>query len=78
MSTKNRGVVVDDQLSDDLSHIVREQTPKVAEDFPEGSFQRLFWEHQKEALHKIPRQTRWHPMMIRWCLNINLKSSGAY
>ena len=43
---KNRGVVVDDQLSDDLSHLVREQTPKVAEEFPAGSFQRLFWEHQ--------------------------------
>ena len=78
MSVRNQGVVVDDQLSNYLSHIVNEQSPKVVEEFPEGSFKRLFWEHQKKALNKNPRQMRWHPTMIKWCLNIKLKSSGAY
>ena len=77
-SIKDHGVVVDNQLSSDLSHIIREQTPKVIEEFPDGSFQRLFWEHQKESLQKNPRQMRWHPTMIKWCLSIKLKSSGAY
>ncbi len=24
------------------------------------------------------KQMRWHPMMIRWCLNLKLLSSSAY
>ena len=24
------------------------------------------------------RQMRWHPLMIKWCLNINLRSTAAY
>ncbi len=32
---------------------------------PEGSFLRIFWDHQKEALTKHPKGMRWHPLMIR-------------
>ena len=78
LSVKAHGVVVDDQLNNDLSRIMTEQTPQVVEEFPVGSFQRLFWEHQKDALQKNPKQMRWHPTMIKWCLSIKLKSSGAY
>ena len=47
--------------------------------FPEGSFRRLFWEHQLKASSvKDSRQMRWHPCMIRWCLNLKLLSSSAY
>ena len=77
-SVKSHGVIVDNQLSDDLSQIVSDHTPTIIADFPENSFQRLFWEQQKEAMIKNPKQMRWHPTMIKWCLSIRLKSSRAY
>ena len=40
---------------------------------------RLFWEEQKKAarLHES-RGMRWHPMIIRWALNLKMLSSAAY
>ena len=49
-STDTQGVTVDDCLHQDLSQIMEEHTPSIIEQFPEGSFKRLFWEQQREAL----------------------------
>ena len=76
--TEIKGVKVDDDLNNDLKLIVEKQTPKIVEEFPQGSFRRLFWEQQCEALKKSPRQMRWHPTMIKWCLNLKLTSTAAY
>ena len=47
--------------------------------FPPGTFQRIFWDQQVEALKlRNPRQVRWHPMIIKWCLSIKLRSSSTY
>ena len=47
--------------------------------YPEESFSRLFWEDQlKAASAKNPCQVRWHPVMIKWCLNLKLLSGCAY
>lgn len=32
----------------------------------------------KAAMIKDSRQMRWHPVMIRWCLNLKLLSTSAY
>ena len=72
------GVVVDTDLHQDLSAIIEEHTPAIHEKFPEGSFKHLFWDQQREALKMGARQMRWHPTIIKWCLNIKLHSSGAY
>lgn len=77
-STNVQGITVDDYLHEDLSQIVEEHTPSIVEQFPEGSFKRLFWEQQREALRSSSRQMRWHPTMIKWCLNIKLRSPAAY
>nr|XP_006814580.1 PREDICTED: uncharacterized protein LOC102809633 [Saccoglossus kowalevskii] len=51
----------------------------IKEEFAEGTFQRLFWEQQVKALNcPDSRGMRWHPMFIKWCLNIKLRSSAAY
>ena len=42
-SVKTHGVIVDNGFSNDLSQIVSDHTPEIIADFPEGSFQRLFW-----------------------------------
>ena len=47
--------------------------------YPEGTFQNLFWKEQVEASAlKDQRQMRWHPLIIRWCLNLKLMSSALY
>ena len=55
------------------------KTQEIHNAYPEGSFKRLFWEEQLRAAQaKDPRQVRWHPLIIRWCLNLKLLSSAAY
>ena len=76
---QEKGVDVDEQLSNDLEHIMKEETQKIRKECHEDSFKRLFWEQQLEAMRlKDKRQMRWHPTLIKWCLNLKLISSAAY
>lgn len=78
-STARDGVQVPPDLHDDLSSIMESNNDTVLQDFPPGSFRRLFWDEQLKANRvKDTRQMRWHPMMIRWCLNLKLLSSSSY
>lgn len=72
------GVRLDDGMNDDLKTIIKEEEKGVLERYPKDSFLYLFWQHQKEALSKNPKGTRWHPMMIRWCLYLRHQSNKAY
>ena len=64
-SIGTKGVEVDRDLHEDLSKIMEDNTQAIHEQFPEGSFKRLFWEQQRDALNSSPRQMRWHPTMIK-------------
>lgn len=78
-SSEVSGVCLDEALHFDLVNIMKEQDNSIKENFPEGSFRRLFWtEQMKAAVVKDARQMRWHPTMIRWCLNLKLLSTSAY
>ena len=47
--------------------------------YPEGSFQQIFWDQQKQAMkQKDMRGIRWHPLMIRFCLYLRQHSGKAY
>ena len=73
------GEKVDDELHADLVSIMKNKQEQVNKSYPEGSFARLFWEEQlKAASVTDSRQMRWHPAMIKWCLNLMLISSSAY
>lgn len=73
------GETVEAELHDQLVDIMKEKSGSVYSDFPEGTFGRLFWEQQlRAATASNPRQVRWHPLIIRWCLNLKLISSAAY
>ena len=75
----SRSVLVDSSLHNDLTKIMEENESKIVEEFPENSFQRLFWTQQQQALKvKNNRQLRWHPMMVKWCLHLKMISSAAY
>lgn len=77
--TQQQGDDVDTNLNADLLGIMNENHEQIKQAYPEGSFARLFWEQQlKAASVKDARQVRWHPLMIKWCLNLKLISSAAY
>ena len=78
MVEKN-GHQVDPSLQHDLQSIMAANTNTILQSYSEGSFHRLFWQQQLQALKaKDKRQIRWHPALIRWCLHLKLMSTSAY
>ena len=76
---EKEGIYVDNGLHSDLTEIIGNETNEVCKAFSPGTFARLFWEQQIEALKCTDsRQVRWHPMIIKWCLSIKLRSSSSY
>ena len=43
-------IEVDQSLDNDLSQIMKENENKIVKEFPENSFQQLFWKQQFQAL----------------------------
>ena len=77
--TAQYGEQLDSDLQSDLLSIMTEKTETIHSTYPAGSFSRLFWDEQLHAASVTnPRQIRWHPFIIKWCLNLKLISSGAY
>jgi len=75
----DQGEEVDQQVHSDMVGVMKEQSPVVYNQFPEGSFARIFWDQQlSNAQKKSPQQYRWHPLVIKWCLNMKLMSSCSY
>ena len=70
---------VDAELNSKLTRTMEENSDAMLAQFPIGSFKRLFWEQQMQAARiSDSRQTRWHQVMIKWCLNLKLLSSSSY
>lgn len=59
-----RGVEVNADLHEDLVSTAKESTLEVEKRYPPGSFQRVFWEQQRQAMEN--RSMRWEPAMIRF------------
>ena len=79
--TANVGVSLDESTTSDLHQVMQEEEEQVAQKFPPGSFQDIFWQQQKEAASrsgKEKRGMRWHPLMVKWCLYLRHQSSKAY
>ena len=69
--TREEGEHLDELFQNDLISIMNENNDKIKMAYPEGSFARLFREEQlKASLTDDMRQVRWHPCMIKWCLNL--------
>ena len=74
----NHSIEIDDELHNDLSQIMEEHNHAVVTEFPEGSFQQLFWDQQLQAVRTDKRQVCWHPLIIKWCLHFKMLSSAVY
>ena len=79
VAAEERGFTEDCTLSNDLSEIILQNTKSMRDVHPSGSFARIFWDSQTRASSlNDPRQMRWDPIMVRWCLYLRHLSSSAY
>lgn len=70
---------IESNYSDDFCQLMKTYSPAVEKAYKKDSFQFLFWKQQFNALKTAnPRSLRWHPLIIKWCLFLHHKSSGAY
>lgn len=70
---------MDDALHNDLLTTMKDNDSRIEEKYPTGTFRYLFWKEQmKCAMASNAHQMRWHPTIIKWCLNLKLLSSAAY
>lgn len=75
---ESHGESIDQGMHSDLVEIMQENTEKIRSDYSGGSFARLLWVEQLKASSVNLRQMLWHPVIIKWCLNLKLLSSSAY
>lgn len=69
---------VDNMLHSDLLAIMNQNVPSTGDDQP-NNFKEIFWKQQLQAFAKRnPKSIRWHPLVLKWCLYLHHKSSGAY
>ena len=74
-----QGVEMDDATHFDLCDIMTQESETVLRAFPEGSFARIFWEQQLDAVScRDKRGMRWHPLIVKWFLYLRHKSSSEY
>ncbi len=78
-AVETRSIPIDANIDEDLHAVMKSESSKILEEFPEGSFRRLFWQQQLDAASKKDKRgMRWDPLMVKWCLYLRHKSSGAY
>ena len=65
------------ETNSETSNVIISEVNKNESGFPPDSPKHLLWEQQKK-LYQLKKKTsmRWHPVMIRFCLSIYLKSPG--
>lgn len=73
------GVVVDQEIHDNLKIMVTEYTQTVHESYPEDSFKCFFWDQQQKASSiKVSKSLHWHPLFIKWCICLHHLSGSSY
>ena len=74
-----QGETLDERFHTDLIRIMDQNGDLIKKAYPEGSFSRLFWEEKlKAASVGDSRQMTWHPVLIKWCLNLKLMSGACF
>ena len=69
---------IDTDLHSDFLAIMNENNDTVSKAYVNGSFAKLFWDEQLKAASASATRRCWHPLIIKWCLNLKLLSSTAY
>jgi hypothetical protein len=70
--------VVDNEVVNGIEEVIKNKDAEMKL-LPLSDFKRVFWDQQVAALKvKGRRGIRWHPLFIRWCLNLSRVSPKAY
>ena len=78
-SVEREGVSVDEELHEHLCSTMMQCSDDITKAHSSNSFKHLFWQQQLKASSvKNVKGMRWHPSMIKWCLYLRHRSSGAY
>ena len=76
---EREGVSLGEDDAGDISTIFDEVHSSSVTTFPHDSPQRIFWDQQRKYNSlKEKRQMRWHPLVIRFALNLKYISTSAY
>ena len=69
------GVKLDQKTNKLVSTIIKTEN----NNFDDNSAMKLLWEQQKKASSFSKASLmKWHPVVVRWCLSIYLKSPGIF
>ena len=73
------GIQLDPSISGDFLSLMKKFSATAISSCSDDSFKALFWQQQlKAASVKKAAGMRWHPLMIKWCIYLQYKSSSAY
>ncbi len=73
------GIALEENDADDISTVFSEVNSAVDKNFPPNTPQRIFWDQQMTYNRlKDKRQMKWHPLVIRFALNLKYMSTSAY
>ena len=76
---EKEGISLEENDAADISTIFREVNSTVDKSFPPDTPQRIFWDQQKAYNSlKDKRQMKWHPVVVRFALNLRYMSTSAY
>ena len=76
--SKVNGVELDQNTSDDMLSIMKENSHEVEKKYSTDSFPSIFWQQQLKAAQINPKSMRWHPLMLKWCIHLCHYSSSGY
>lgn len=78
-SLESDSIPLSSELSADMKSLMERYAEEMLDGNGEDSFRHIFWKQQMNALSlKNKKSIRWHPLIIKWCLYLHYKSSGAY
>ena len=69
---KTSGIKVDAEFESDIQHIMKNNIGNAS------PFMKMFWKEQKKAFVDNKNVSKYHPMIIRFCLSLAAKSPSAY
>jgi hypothetical protein len=76
---ESEGIELHEDDQQDVEALITCANDEVVKKYSKDDFQRIFWEHQ-QCYNKLKdkRRMRWHPLMVRFALNLRYLSSTAY
>ena len=69
---KTSGIKVDAEFESDIQQIMKNNIDNAS------PFMKMFWKEQKKAFEDNKNVSKYHPMIIRFCLSLAAKSPSAY